>query len=338
MRKFSIIVLKLTLIALIFYYLVYRALKSDAFTELKFETLNWNYLALGLLLNLVATIITIVRWRALVLALNAPLSMGDAMKFGFIGFMFNLSPVGVVGGDAVKVVLLSQKSGLSISRSTASVVIDRAIGLYAMFVLGVLVLFLTGFYHNPAPLAQFATKGLIALTVFTTLFFAVIVWPSSKRSLGAFLRKIPLIGGFVEKLTSATLEYNRSRKTLLYSFLSTFLVHTGFAVSLFCLARGLYRDVPNLIDHFVLYCLGNVGSIIPLSAGPLEYFLDELYPLFLIPSRGCSLEPGYGMAIGIVYRLATALVALIGVAYYVLSKRKLNDAPDQSNVDNSSVG
>lgn len=332
MRTVSIITLKLTLIAVIFYYLISRALHSGAFAELNVGAFRWDYLTLGLVLNLVATVITIIRWRALVLALHEPLSMTDALKFGFIGFMFNLSPVGIVGGDAIKVVLLSKKSGASVSRSTASVVIDRAVGLYAMFVLGVLFLFITGFSSNPSSLARFATRGLIGLTFLTTLFFILVVSPSRLTSpLVSLLRRLPVVGAVVEKLTTATLEYSRSRLTLFYSFLATLLVHSFFSASLFCLARGLYRSTPSLIDHFTLYCLGNVGSIIPLSAGPLEYFLDELYPLFPVVSGEIEIEPGYGMTVGIAYRLATVAVALIGVLFYVFSRNEVRASDQTTN-------
>lgn len=329
MPKHLSFVLKLALIAGLFAYLIYRALQGSAFSELDARSVNIPYLLLGLFFNFVATVITIVRWRALVQALDVKLPMRDALKIGFIGFMFNLSPVGIVGGDAVKVVLLARKNKVPADRATASVVVDRVFGLYAMFVLGLIVLFGTGFYANPSPTARLATHGLVILAILTTIFLSVVVAPASKNHWRERLAaKIPFIGGVMRKVTAAMLVYRNKKKILFLSFLATFFVHSFFAVSLFFFAKALFGPAPSLIDHFILYCVGNVGSIIPLSAGPFEYFLDELYPLFDIVGR-TAFEKGHGMAIGVAYRLATVIVALVGVAYYLMSRDAVKEALNQ---------
>ena len=198
-----------------------------------------------------------------------------------------------------------------------------------MFLLGLAVLLATGFYANPNPLCKFVTQGLAVLTVGTTVFLAFIVAPASERNVRIKLAsKIPFIGGVMEKLTSAALIYRDKKKTLFLSLCATFIVHSFFAISLFFFARALYGATPSLIDHFILYCVGNVGSIIPLSAGPFEYFLDELYPLFAIAGRA-SFEAGYGMTIGFTYRIATVIVALVGVGYYLFSRSDVRQALDK---------
>ncbi len=328
MKKFVIFFVKTSIVALIFGALVYRALNGTAFSELKIADLNLAALALGVALNLLATVVTILRWRALVQALDAPLSIVDSLKYGFIGFMFNLSPIGIVGGDAIKVALLSKKNGVSVAKSAASVVIDRAIGLFAMFVLGLVFVFVTGFYHNNAPAAKIAARGIVVLTALAVAFFAFVAIPTSERRRREKLaQKIPFVGKFLAKITFAVLAYSQRKKTLAYSFVATLGVHLGFSASLYFIARGLFGDVPNMVDHCVLYCLGNVGSVIPLSAGPLEYFLDELYPLFAIPGRA-PFDLGYGMTIGVAYRLASAAAAFVGVAFYAFAKSDVDAARD----------
>ncbi len=337
MSKILIFLVKLALIAGLFAYLIYRALQGSAFSELDLRSVNILFLALGFFFNLAATTITIVRWRALVEALEVKLSLSDALKYGFIGFMFNLSPIGIVGGDAIKVVLLVQKNKIAVERATASVIVDRVLGLYAMFILGLLVVFGTGFYTNPAPTARIATHGLVLLTIATSIFLAFVVAPTSEKNRRLKLAsKVPFIGGVMQKLTSATLIYRNQKKILFLSFLATFFVHSFFAISLFFFAKALFGVAPSLVDHFILYCVGNVGSIIPLSAGPFEYFLDELYPLFAIVGRE-AFEKGHGMTIGVAYRLATVFVALVGVVYYLLARNDVRNALDAQNSDEALV-
>lgn len=328
MSKFLFFIIKISLIGALFSFLIYRALQGSAFSELNFSELNASYLLLGFLFNLAATTITIIRWRALVHALDIKLSLSDSLKYGFIGFMFNLSPIGIVGGDAIKTLLLVQKNKAPGGRATASVIVDRVIGLYAMFILGLFVIFSTDFYANETPTAKLVTQGLILLTLATTIFLAFVVTPTSSQNFRLKIAgKIPFLGRFIQKITTATLLYSNRKKTLFLSFLSTFFVHSFFAVSLFFFARGIFGAVPSLGNHFILYCAGNVGSIIPLSAGPFEYFLDELYPLFTIVGR-MPFDKGHGMTIGVAYRLATVLVALVGVAYYFAARSDVRKALD----------
>ncbi len=332
MKKFIIFLVKTSIVALIFGALVYRAMKGTAFSELKIADLNFAALGIGVALNLLATVVTILRWRALVQALDAPLSLVDSLKYGFIGFMFNLSPIGIVGGDAIKVAALSKKNGVPLAKSTASVVVDRAIGLFAMFVLGLVFVFTDGFYRIDAPTAKIATRGVVVLTALAVAFFAFVAIPSSeRRRREKFAQKIPFVGNILSKITYAVLAYNQRKRTLLYSFVATLGVHLGFSASLYFIARGIFGAVPSVADHCVLYCLGNVGSVIPLSAGPLEYFLDELYPLFSIPGRA-PFELGYGMTIGVAYRLASAAAAFVGVAFYAFAKTEVDAA--RNNVEN----
>lgn len=319
-RKIFVAVAKLALIVALFSFLAVRGLKGSAFSEINVDSRGVCFLCAGFLFNLTATIVTIVRWQALLRAIDAPLSLFDALRFGFLGFAFNLSPLGVVGGDATKIVLVAKKTSVSADRATASVVLDRFIGLYAMFALGLSVAFASGFYADPAPLARFTTQGLIALTLASTIFLAFVVLPPSRRRRREKLAgALPFVGPLLQKATAATLLYRKRKGTLLAAFFATLAVHSLFALSLFCFARGVYVATPTLVDHFVLYCSANVGSTIPLSAGPFEYFLDELYPLFNNDAN-LSFTQGYGAAVGVVYRLATFGVATLGVLYYFMSR------------------
>lgn len=326
MTKIFSFLVKTLLVAGLFAYMIRRALQSSSLSDLDVRDFLPTFLLASLALNLFATAITLVRWRALVRALDAPLSVSDALRFGFIGLTFNLSPVGIVGGDVMKIYLLARKNGVLTPRATASVVMDRVVGLVAMFVLGLAAAFATGFYRLDAPLARFATFGLVALAVGATAFLALTLTPSSSQNRRVSIAaKIPFIGKPLRKIVEAILLYQTRKSVVFWSFAATLVAHLGFAASLYCAARGVFRQSPSFLDHVVLYCMGNVGSIIPLSAGPLEYFLDELYPLFAIPGRR-SFQTGCGMAIGVVFRLASVVVALIGVVYYFLSSDDVKKA------------
>ena len=59
--------------------------------------------------------------------------MPDAMRIGFIGYLFNLAPMGIVGGDLLKAWMLAREKPGNRAKALASVVVDRIIGLYVLF-------------------------------------------------------------------------------------------------------------------------------------------------------------------------------------------------------------
>jgi len=326
MRKTGLFLLKTLLVVLIFVWLFYRAAQNRSLAELLAQPKNVWFLILGVLFNLAATVLTMIRWQWLVKALGIPLSVGEALKIGFIGFVFNFSPMGILGGDLVKGYLLTRKNADYLSRSAASVIIDRVIGLYAMFLLGFVMIFLTGFIMNPHPVAKFSSVAVISLTICTTVFLLFVMIPESDNSWRRrFCRKIPFVGNLFEKLASAILEYQHNKRIFGFSLLVTFGVHLLFSLSLWSIAMGLFRQAPSFIDHTVLYSVSNIGSMIPLSAGPMEYFLDTLYPLFTVPGNE-NYPLGFGMIVGIGFRFAALFVAGIGMLYYLMYRSDVHSA------------
>ncbi|MBQ9874104.1 MAG: flippase-like domain-containing protein [Thermoguttaceae bacterium] len=325
-KKTFLFIAKLGIVVAIFAYLVHRATKGSAFRDLDARSIDWLYLLLGFAFNLLATAATLVRWRALVEALGSKLPLSEALRYGFIGLLFNLSPLGIAGGDAVKAGLLVKNKRAPLDKALAGVVMDRVVGLYAMFVLGLIVVFATGFYANRSPVAQIATRGLVATTIATSVFLGIALTPSSKRNLRLTVAAAtPLIGGALKKLTASTLIYSARKTVLFVSFLATLAIHSFFAVSLYFIARGLYGAVPSLVDHLSIYCVGNLGSIVPLSAGPFEYLVDELYPLFAVVG-GEPFDLGRGSVVGFAYRIAAALVSLVGMFAYRSSRSDVKEA------------
>ena len=51
-------------------------------------------------------LLTFIRWYYLVRALDLPFTLREALRLGFLGYLFNLMPMGIVGGDLLKAVML----------------------------------------------------------------------------------------------------------------------------------------------------------------------------------------------------------------------------------------
>lgn len=331
MRKYAGFIIKLGLIFLIFVYLFSRSIGNDSFRQFLAVQKDWNLIFFGFLASLTAVFITFVRWKWLNGALGVKLSIRETFRLGFIGYVFNFLPMGIVGGDLVKGILLAKQNPEHKAACAVSVIMDRVIGLYVMFLIGLVAVWMTGFYRNDQKEAVFAAHAILWLTIVSTAGLAVLLAPGSSHDWrGRFFRRIPLVGKLLGRLYAATSLYQNRKGVLILSSWATLGVHFLFTASLWLIALGLWGRAPSIGDHLVIYPIANIGSMIPLSAGPMEFFLDQLYPLFPI-SGGEPYQVGCGMIVGIAYRLITLLIAAIGGIYYLVGRSEIGAALNEIN-------
>ena len=148
-KKLLITLAKISLSLLFIGFLFWWALKRPedrvTFRGMLLQPKVWSLLFDGLAALLLVVVITIVRWCFLVRALGIDLSMRDAMRIGFIGYLFNLAPMGIVGGDLLKAWMLAREKPGNRAKALASVVVNRIVGLYVLFLVA------TGVSSSRAP-------------------------------------------------------------------------------------------------------------------------------------------------------------------------------------------
>jgi len=319
MRRFLWFLFQFVLIAGIFGFLFWSAAAAtddegkNIFTLLFEQPKRWHFLATAFFAQLVAVAITFIRWRWLVRILGLECSYREAFRFGFLGLMLNLAPLGVVGGDAIKAVLIAQRNPDYKSPAVASVFIDRFIGLLVMFICGTIFVWWTGFAFRTEIIAQTFTHLIVVFTVLSLIGTGIVFHPFfAKGHFERLVEKIPLAGKLVSKLIQALLLYRNHKGCLLQCCFVTIFVHTLFGLSLYWIAAGLFLSVPNAANHIMLNCVANLTTMLPLAAGPYEWVLEQLYQLL-------AMNVGMGLVVALMYRLTTIVVAIIGMVYYYVS-------------------
>ena len=320
MKRFFSIALQLVLITGIFGFLFWNAATAtddkgkNIFTILCEQPKQWHFLAAAFFIQLFGVSLTFIRWRWLLRTLGLECSHRDAFRLGFLGLMLNLAPLGIVGGDAVKAVLIAQKNPDYKSQAVASVFIDRLLGLLVMFICGSILIYYTGFYIRPEIIAQTFTRLVFALTAAGVVGTGIVFLPFfAKGHVERLIEKIPLCGNLASKLVRSLLLYRNHKRCLVYSCLLTVFVHTSFGLSLYWTAIALFPSVPHCIEHLMLHNVGNVTSIIPLAAGPYEWALEQLYQLF-------AMNVGMGLIVSLMFRITTICVAAAGIIYYYAAR------------------
>lgn len=315
MKKLLFLAVKLLIMAAILFYLFSQAVQNKAFEELAQRPKHWGMLSVAFFCHLSAVFITFFRWRYLARTLDVDVKNRDSVQVGFIGFLFNLAPLGIVGGDLVRSLILFRRFPSHKTKILASIVLDRIVGLYAMFLLALMAVYVTGFNSFRNSLAQSVTTALWLIVIVSTLSLLAVLIFGSTRWMLRFVEKIPKIGHFLHEIVLAIRTYRHHQVQVFLSIVMTFPVHILFSVGIWCIATALYGSVPSVWDHFVLHPVANITSMIPLPLGPYEYVLDRLYPMMQV-SEGQPLQSGYGLVIALVYRLISLLIGCFSLVFY----------------------
>lgn len=324
LKQLLLMLLKVALSATIIGYLAYAATRrGDVFTNLRDHPKHWDLLAAAWACCTLGVALTFVRWWYLVRALDVPWRLADAIRMSFWGYLFNLLPLGIVGGDLVKAVMFGHEQPQHRAKGVASVLFDRVVGLYLLFVVASSAMLLTGFYgridHHDIRLMCQVT---FALTIVGTIGLAIMLGPDLFVSRGIeACGRIPRVGRPLQSLLNAVRMYRRKPLALIFTSMMSIGVHCSFAVGLYLIACGLPGNHLSLADHFVVIPVSNVAGVLPLPAGPFEAVLDLLYTV--VPVQGAPITPGQGLVVALAYRIITLLIAAFGIPYYLGNRREM---------------
>jgi len=237
----------------------------------------WWVLA-SILLFWTAMLINAFKWWTLLRAQAIRVPFLAMANFTFVGFFFNNILPANIGGDVMRGYGLAKHTEKA-AGATASVVLDRLIGLSAyMSVAAVAALVAVLFTGRSElwPLAAVAVVALLALiTIGAFLISRRISRLISRLLHGSFLHKIAPIW---DSLAAAFEIYRFQYKTLAFAFLIGLTGIAATSMVNYALTLALGGGVP-LVDIFLFTPLIALVLIIPVSIGGLG-LSQAAYPFF----------------------------------------------------------
>jgi len=326
MKKIIVTLLKLGISFGLIAYLIWSATRSpdkvNVFANLRDQPKDWWMLAGAWVVTTIGVMLTFVRWWYLVRALDIPCRFTDAIRISFWGYLFNLAPLGIVGGDLVKAVMLAHEHHQYRAKAVASVLFDRVVGLYLLFVVAATAILLTGFWQIPLHDIQVICWATFIITLGGTAGIALMYVPGVMDGLLVrALGRLPYCGPMIRSLFEAVGLYRYKPLVLFISSLMSICVHCSFAVGVYLIARGLPGNVLSLGWHFVVWPLSAALSVLPLPFGPSELGLEYLYT-----HVGMAITRGQGLVVTLCYRLLNVITAALGVFYYFGNRREVSEA------------
>jgi uncharacterized protein (TIRG00374 family) len=324
MKKILVNLLKFALAAGIIGYLVYDAAHKPEFTQLLHGPKNWNLIGVAFVLFFVGVCLTFVRWQLLVRALDFPFTTQTAFRLGFLGYLFNFIAPGGVGGDLFKAVFIAREYKGRRAQAVATVLIDRIVGLYALFVVASIVILLDGLWFSESRAVRIASKATLIGAVLGAVGIVMLLIPGfTQGRFSKFLCSFPRVGRIFQQLLDAVRMYRTRLGMVGLALLMSMFIHLLTVVGYFVLGLAIPGESPTLSEHFVIIPLAMVAGAIPITPnglGTMEAAIEVLFPRM----SANHVAGSRGLLVSLVFRLITIVIALVGVVIYALTRREVS--------------
>lgn len=279
----------------------------------RFAAVDPLWLAAGLAAALTQYALAALRWDLILRALQSPLTGRQVAQFFLIGLFFNQALPSSIGGDALRI-WRSYNAGLRLGHAVSSVLLDRALGFVALFLLAAVGLpwSFQLFGDHPMRWAPplFIAAALVGLAVLLSLDRLPQAW-----------RRWRLVRGLAGLAHDGRLVLLRLRPLL--AMLGVGLASAVAAVGVVWLLGQALR-----LDLSFLSCLMLVPILFTVTAVPVSlagWGLREGAAIFLFGLVG--LEQHDALALSLAFGILAMLTSLPGGLVWALTRERGRRAP-----------
>lgn len=291
---------------------------------LTWDSIRWESACAAFSLCSSAILLTFVRWYLLVWAQGFDFTLKDAIQLGFLGYVSNYIAPGAVGGDAVKAVMIAREQRSRRAVAVATVILDRMVGLLALFLVGGGVWLLQSeqtrtevFQTVAAVFAAGSAVGLLGL---------IVVLHTSALQAGWLQRLVKLryVGRILAEIVTAVSVYQSRARVLWLSLAISIAGHmlmlSGFY---YCaLAVNPPDAVPDYFAHLLFMPAAELAGMVPVvpgGVGALEGMTGQFY-------EWAGYVNGIGVRTGLCFRCVSIFIAALGAGYYFSARREIRRA------------
>jgi uncharacterized protein (TIRG00374 family) len=266
---------------------------------------NTPKLAWALLIFPITYIITSLRWNELLKIVGINMGSGKAFVVTMVGAFYNTFMPGSTGGDVLKAYYAAKLAPDKRTRAVVSVIVDRAIGLLALIILGGTMAGYLAYreHHSPNRNELLAQKclqvavGSLVLVIGAGLGLAVLYKPMLRRMTGLdfVTRRLPMQTQLA-KAKEAIVLYRRNPLLCLSALLVTFPVHMTTIVSATFAGKAFGLPLAPWYYWVVVPVVVLAGSIpiSPQGAGVMEFFA-----ILLTRPQGATVSQAFALTMSI---------------------------------------
>ena len=268
-----------------------------------------------------------IKWYFLIIIQNNNISFKQVLESYYLGYALNYVLFGIAG-DIIKTIYLikGKKNKIGISMS---VVIDRLIGLFSMFLLIVIcfpkiIEYSSDFSNFNTPIADNLFKYYSI--VFLSFFFLCILIKKILNS--RRINKIIFLYFYryknntfriISKTIKVLFSYRKSSLYLLYNLISAMLLQIIIAFSIFIICTYVINFEISYFNNLVSSLIVQIISIVPLSPGNIGVGEAAFSQIMYILNNNILLQYA---TVYFIFRIFNMLCSIPGVIIYYLVIRK----------------
>ncbi|MGV3660055.1 MAG: lysylphosphatidylglycerol synthase transmembrane domain-containing protein [Prosthecobacter sp.] len=236
---------------------------------------NWHWVLGGLLFVFLCLLLTAVRWHILLRGFAPGLPFGVVMRAEVVSAFFNISSLGVVGGDAYKIMSLSRRLPGKTMPVGVSLVIDHLTGLVA-----VALLFAACIWAKASSWPQFGPNVRVLVTGYSmyvggALVGLLLTWFSLRPDILTWGRRtfprtfgLPMFETMIGKMAKMHGVFTLLWKRAFASMLVSIGMHVAFFMSFYCGLRAVGGQAP-VLDVLTAMPIVDAAASLPLSVSGL---------------------------------------------------------------------
>ncbi len=294
---------------------LYRRIDVQEFTE-RLTDIRWVWVVAFWLILLINTSISTIKWQALLQADGIRLSFKTLFSSQLTGSFFNMFLPSTIGGDAYRIVDVSQRSSRT-ANTVASVIADRLSGFLALALYGLILFPFFRSRYNPDP-----RLFLLPATAFAGLAAIVLaLWEQAllRRIAGWLPQKIrEKAEKSLDALLASMNAYGRQPRVMLTMALISFLFQFFAILAVYSISRVTGLEIPLLPFGFFVPFI-TLMEMIPISIFGIG--LRDVGYVWFMHSVGHSSDDAAAMSL--LYVAATvAYVSLGGLLYLARQSRQ----------------
>ncbi len=277
------------------------------------RTANLAYVALGVLVYASGQWLSALKWQLMLRPVRLAVAYLRMVSFYFIGMFFNHFLPTIVGGDAVKAVLLARETGAP-ARATMSVFMERNTGLLALLTIAAVAAWF-------APAIQILGLALFPLTLLLFAGFIVanlvLADPRAYRLVDYVIAMTPLarMRSRASSLYEAVVPYRQDLPIVAAGVALSFLFQAIVILVVFLNAKALDQAVPMAALAVFVPLISLVGML-PVSVNGLG--IREVSYVLLFGQIGIPSQVAVSMAF--LYFAVTFVASLPGGVVYMLQR------------------
>jgi uncharacterized membrane protein YbhN (UPF0104 family) len=263
-----------------------------------FINMDWPWLALALLMVNVCILVSVFKWRPLLIAQAINIPFGKLLSCYYVGQFANNFLPSSIGGDAMRIYDVCKLTG-KLKEAAASVIVERLLASLALALTAVFALTLVSGINGDVMII-WLVGGILAICMTATVILLCCNFKEESK-----------IGKWLCRLGN----YKGHPVILFKVLLLSFLFQLTLVLSNYFIFQSVGTNIP-LLKHFLFIPVIMAVSMIPLSINGLG--IREGMYVMLYGYEG--IDPAVALGCSLMFFILVTLTSLAGGVIFILRK------------------